>query len=296
MRALKSQLLKGNVKTKLYRDYSSFSFDIFKEDLENSFKNTFITEYSNFQNVFLEILHKHAPIKKNVLRFHGNPFMKKSLRKAIMHRSKLKNIYNKTRANEDWDNYKKQRNFCVNLLRNTKKDYFQKLNLKDLTDNKKFWKIIKPFFSKLMLREKDVLITDEKALATLMNKYFVNITANLDLKRDSETLSDTSTIFSSIFEGFNCHQSIFKIQEAFNTPFNFAFHEISEEEVQQEIWRLGGTKSTPVGDSPAGMLRSTIDIHASILTKIIDLSLRNGCFPDDLKAAEVSPISKDMMI
>ena len=177
------------------------------------------------------------------------------------------------------------------------------MNLKDLTDNKKFWKIIKPFFSnkglnsnKLMLREKDVLITDEKALATLMNKYFVNITANLDLKRDSETLSDTSTIFSSIFEGFNCHQSIFKIQEAFNTPFNFAFHEISEEEVQQEIWRLGGTKSTPVGDSPAGMLRSTIDIHASILTKIIDLSLRNGCFPDDLKAAEVSPISKDMMI
>ena len=162
--------------------------------------------------------------------------MKKSLRKAIMHRSKLKNIYNKTRANEDWDNYKKQRNFCVNLLQNTKKDYFQKLNLKDLTDNKKFWKIIKPFFSnkglnsnKLMLREKDVLITDEKALATLMNKYFVNITANLDLKRDSETLSDTSTIFSSIFEGFHCHQSILKIQEAFNTTFNFAFHEISEE-------------------------------------------------------------------
>ena len=37
--ALKSQLLKGNAKAKLYRDYSSFSLDIFKEDLENSFKN-----------------------------------------------------------------------------------------------------------------------------------------------------------------------------------------------------------------------------------------------------------------
>ena len=40
------------------------------------------------------------------------------------------------------------------------------------------------------------------------------------------------------------------------------------------------------------MLKSTVDIHASILTKIISLSLRNGCFPDDLKAAEVSPIFK----
>ena len=61
--ALNSQLLKGNAKTKLYRDYSSFNLDVFKEDLENSFQNNFISEYSDFQNVFLEVLHKNAPIK-----------------------------------------------------------------------------------------------------------------------------------------------------------------------------------------------------------------------------------------
>ena len=60
-----------------------------------------------------------------------------------------------------------------------------------MTDNKKFWKIIKPFFSNIGLnsntlipREKDVLIIDEKAIATLMDKYFVNITADLNLRRD----------------------------------------------------------------------------------------------------------------
>ena len=62
--ALKSQLLKGNAKTKLYQNYSFFNLDIIKEDLENSFKTNFITEYFNFQNAFLEVLHKHAPIKK----------------------------------------------------------------------------------------------------------------------------------------------------------------------------------------------------------------------------------------
>ena len=61
--ALKSQLLKDDAKTKLYLDYSCFSLDIFKKDVENSFKKNFITEYFNFQNVFLEILHKYAPIK-----------------------------------------------------------------------------------------------------------------------------------------------------------------------------------------------------------------------------------------
>ena len=101
--------------------------------------------------------------KKKILRFNDNSFMTKALRKAIMHRSKLKNVFHKTRRKEDWNNYKKQRDFCVNLLRNTKKDYCRKLNIKDLTDNEKFWKLIKPFFSnkglnsnKLMLREKDV--------------------------------------------------------------------------------------------------------------------------------------------
>ena len=73
--------------------------------------------------------------------------MTKTLLKALMHKSKLKNIFHKTRAKEDWNNYKKQRNFCVNLLRNTTKDYFGKLNIKDLTDNKKFLKTIKPLFS-----------------------------------------------------------------------------------------------------------------------------------------------------
>ena len=38
--------------------------------------------------------------------------MTKALRKAIMHRSKLKNIFHKTRAKEDWNNYKKQELLC----------------------------------------------------------------------------------------------------------------------------------------------------------------------------------------
>ena len=84
--ALKSLQLKGNAKAKLYRDYSSFNMDQFKENLDNNLKNKSITEYSHFQNIFLEILHKHAPIKKKILRFNDNLFMTKALRKATMHR------------------------------------------------------------------------------------------------------------------------------------------------------------------------------------------------------------------
>ena len=69
---------------------------------------------------------------------------------------------------------KSKRNFCLNLLRKTKKDYFQGLNVKGLSGNKNFGKTIKYYFSnkslnsnKLLLKEEDLLIRDEKQLANL---------------------------------------------------------------------------------------------------------------------------------
>ena len=47
-----------------------------------------------------------------------------------------------------------------------------------------------------------------------------------------------------------------------------------------------------MGDIPADRLNVTLNIHLSLITKIINLSFENGCFPDDLKPAEVIPIFK----
>ena len=107
------------------------------------------------------LLNKYAPIKQKIMGFNNNSFLSKAFRKAIIHRSKLKK-YNKYRTEGNWVNYKKERNFCVNLLRKTKTEYFQKLNVKDLS-NRKFWKTIKSFFSnKGLLKENNRLITEKK--------------------------------------------------------------------------------------------------------------------------------------
>ena len=59
-----------------------------------------------------------------------------------MTRSRLKHAYLKTRIGKNWENYMKQRNFCTSLLKKPKSEYFRNLNIKDLNDNKKFWKKI----------------------------------------------------------------------------------------------------------------------------------------------------------
>ena len=68
-------------------------------------------------------------------------------------------------------------------LKKDKKQYFAKLNVKDVADNKLLWKNVKPYFShkssnstKITLVEKDIIVTDEKQIANIMNEHFVIIT------------------------------------------------------------------------------------------------------------------------
>ena len=83
---------------KMYRDYKTINIELFKRDLVESLENHTTYDYSYFQNIFITLINKHAPLKKTIMRFNNNPFMSKAFRKAIMHRSNLKNIYNKYRT------------------------------------------------------------------------------------------------------------------------------------------------------------------------------------------------------
>ena len=73
-----------------------------------------------------------------------------------MQRPKLKNRFIKCPSNENSSLYRKQRNYCTNLLAREKKNYFNNLDLKIFKDNKTFWYRVKPLFSdkKLCIEKK----------------------------------------------------------------------------------------------------------------------------------------------
>ena len=93
--------------------------NILKENLENFDKE--IMSYEDFHEIFIRVLDRHAPIMTKRVRGNNGPFMTKALSKEIMHRSKLKNNFNKNPNEENKMLYKKQRNFCVALLKREKK-------------------------------------------------------------------------------------------------------------------------------------------------------------------------------
>ena len=61
-----------------------------------------------------------------------------------MTRSKLLNKFRQERTISSHVAYKKQRNICVKLLRKTKKDFFNNLDVKRVANNEQFYKTVKP--------------------------------------------------------------------------------------------------------------------------------------------------------
>ena len=132
--------------------------------------------------------------------------MTKVLRKAVMTRSRLRNAYLKTRNNKNWRKLQQNKEIFLQIYsKKTKSEYFSDLYIKDLNDNKKFWKKIKPFFSdkgletnNIILKEKNELITNSSALANLFNNNFINMTSTLKLKQSPQNFHQYLTYLSTI--------------------------------------------------------------------------------------------------
>jgi hypothetical protein len=127
-------------------------------------------------------------MKEVHLRGNDAPFMNQNLRKAIRNRSKLRNIFIKTKTKISKENFNKQRNYCVRLLKFSKRDYFENLKPESVPDSKRFWKTVKPLlsdkvtcFEKIIIEENETFIEKDSEIASIFNYFFQNIIPNLNL-------------------------------------------------------------------------------------------------------------------
>ena len=140
-----------------------------------SFKNTYVIEIgpSGFHKMIAALMKMHFPkMKPQVVSyrkykdFRNETFLDSSRHelnvqvqflnekglnrcifnyREIMTRRRLRNRFLRNRSEENRKLFCKPRNKCVSLLRKSKKDYFANLNKKNITDNKRFRKIVKPY-------------------------------------------------------------------------------------------------------------------------------------------------------
>ena len=68
--------------------------------------------------------------------------------------------------------------------------------------------------------------------------------------------------------------------------------EVSSEEVKKFIKSLSKEKSDISSCIPVKVLVASVDTYLPIFTDIINSSIRNGTFPEQLKLPEVTPLFK----
>ena len=169
-----------------YRDYKNFQNDQYRDELTPKLSNI-VSENNNirlneFLSICMDTLDRYAPCKQKYTRGNHLPFMNKTISKEIMKRTRFRNQFLKNRTDENKSRYTKQRNYCVSLLRKTKTQYYSNLDEKNVTDNKAFWKTVKPFLSdkitskeKITLIEENEIVSNDENTAQVLNTFFSNI-------------------------------------------------------------------------------------------------------------------------
>ena len=102
--------------------------------------------------------------KKKVKRATEVPGMTKTLIIAIANRSRLENRYYRLKTEESKICYKKQKNYCSRLYKKERKKFYENLDQKNITDNKKFWKTMKPLFSDKVSGSVGITLVENEAI------------------------------------------------------------------------------------------------------------------------------------
>ena len=195
----------------------------------------------------------------------NSPFINKTILKAIIKRTRLKNKFIKYRCERNEKAYNAQRNLCISLVRKAKKEYFDNLDLRNVTDNKKFWKTVKPFFTdkgmnhdKIILVEDDEIISENEQLSESLNNLFADAIINLNIPQYGDSTSTTNGIDDSVLraiEKYKNHPSIKLMKTNSENNVSFRFQKIQAIEVEKELKNLGCSKASQDPDIPTKIIK-----------------------------------------
>ena len=272
-----------------YRDYSRFDAGKFLRQLNDEiYRTSTVSEdcpdiaHNTFAEKFCNAINKHAPLKNKMIQGNQAPFMNKELAKAIMTRSRLKNIFIKFKNKQNWQAFAKQRNKCTKLRKKAIKSHFAKVTGNGMMTNRCFWKTVKSFLNSkadhgqqtIILEENDKIHENPKNIAEIFNDYFVNI-AEITTGKPPLSYQEKVNVPE---DRYSMHPSIQQITSKFSErmPLSIPFT----------------TKGAGYDTIPAKLIQMSAGVITKPITNIINLTIQTGTYPELLKTATVSPVFK----
>ena len=133
-------------------------------------------------------------------------------------------------------------------------------------------------------------------LHEILNEFFVNITASLEISGVEENLVKTNGLRDPVDIAVNMYKrypSIQLIKQRVTVSEKFSFQQVSFEEISSQVKNLDPTKASPFGAMPVKMLTEHSDLFASLVQLFINESIDTSTFPKELKKGDITSLFKN---
>ena len=240
------------------------SYDIFFEKFFDTYNNCFPIQ--NIRN------------RKSV-RFK-RPWITKGILKSINKKNKLykKSLTNPTSIN--LKNYKHYKNKLLNIIRHSKKRYYEELFFSLQGDMKKTWSHINN-------------VLGNKKQNVMPNQMFLN---NLKFTSKHDIVNQFNSYFVSV--GKKLQNSISKSTQSFESfisydnPASFFVRPISNNEIIDISSFIKPGKACGPDDISPRVIKESINFIVQPLCNIYNMSFTTGIVPNKLKIAKIVPLFK----
>ena len=172
-----------------------------------------------------------------------------------------------------------------------------------MSDNKLFWKNIKPFFcnkgsyrGNIKLVEGDKVLQDDSEVAEELNNFFKEAVSTLDVNENSYIINldtiNTSDPIEKAISKYKFHPSILLIKDKIVNQEKFSFKPISKLDIQNEVQLINPKKATTSDSIPPKILKLSAEVSADTLQSLFNDMLKTENFPENLKLANITPVFK----
>ena len=281
---LKAGVIKAPPKTIEYRSYKNFDANTFLADLNNVPWHIIENEEDIDDAVFIwnhlfsEIADLHAPVKRRRIRGVPLPWLNDTISEVMKDRDFHHRKAVKTNSAFHWARYRKLRNRVNREVKAAKSKYYCDLILEAKGDSGKIWKAVNEVSSRKTKSSSPQCIvvdgvehTTPASIASVLNCYFSSIGRSLANKISAAAM--------------------FPVRSATMLQ-SFSLDEVDEKTVLKHLLSLKTNKAIGLDNISARLLKYGARAICPSITKLLNLSIRTGNFPEIWKCSKVAALFK----
>ena len=272
------------------RQMKNFNEEAFLRDL-SAYNWSSILYCSEDINVVVEkwismlslIIETHAPMMQKRVSERYSPWMSSSLKDLLRSRDKLKVAAVKAKSEILMAAYRQVRNKANRMNADLKKTYFTNKIHEAEGNVKETWSTINKLINKRSktttiqsLRVDGITIFDSKEIANSMNQFFCTVGEKL-----SNDIPETGNPLLN-------DEYIVNPQNA-----TFSFAPVTPKQLIETMGKFRTSQGSGLDCISSFFLKVGMPVLAGSLSRLFNMSMSLGIFPDDWKIARVAPIYKD---